>query len=72
MEGEKKTEFEFLEDAFADWAALNAYSLSCGSCGDIFDLRDRLNAASAKALTLSGSAPIAAENSTAVRAILVV
>ena len=54
---------EEMEDAFSDWAALNAGPLACGHSGDLLDLRLRLNAAFAKASNSREGTPSAAWNS---------
>jgi hypothetical protein len=42
-----------MEEAFSDWRADNGYLLDMGLCGDLVDLRLRLNAAATNAFISS-------------------
>ena len=48
---------EALERIYYDWSGENHYALEMGLPGDVLDLRDRLNAAFAKASSSSLLAP---------------
>ena len=55
INNQKKLIYSALEEEFSDWWANNYYLLEVGLCGDLLDLRLRLNAAFTKA---SNSSPV--------------